>query len=226
MKNNKIASSILLSVIVFLFSFGISSFVQAHGDEVHEEKKTEITQTKDHHEEHDHDKHSLKVNHYENLSDDQEHGWGNAWDSVSWMPPLHVIIVHFPIALFSLAALLSLWGIFVNIDNVFPTIKLLIYFGMLSALASVGTGLYFEETIPHQHGGPIDPVMEWHEYLGFASAIAASFLALFTFFGKNKQNRTWQKRISLGTIALAILVGFTAHFGGVLVHYFGVGLMK
>ena len=195
-------------------------------DGVHKHEKTEMTQTNDHHKDHEHGKHSQNVNHYENLSDDSDQKWGGIMNTVSWMPPLHVMVVHFPIALFSLAALLSLWGVFVNIDNVFPTIKLLIYFGALSSLVSVGTGLYFEETIPHQHGGPIDPVMEWHEYLGIASAVTASFLALFTFFGKKPQNRSWQKRISIGTIALAILVGFTAHLGGVLVHYFGVGLMK
>lgn len=225
MKNYKNKYFLLFGFILAILTHTASLPVYAHGDEGHEEK-TETIQTKDHHKDHDHDKHSQNANHYENLSDNHDHEWGDALNTVSWMPPLHVIAVHFPIALFSLAALLSLWGIFVNVDNVFPTIKLLIYFGALSALVSVGTGLYFEESIPHQHGGPIDPVMEWHEYMGFASAIVASFLAMFTFFGKNKQNKTWQKRISLGTVALAILIGMTAHFGGILVHYFGVGLME
>lgn len=225
MKNNKNKYFLLFGLILGLLTFAISLPVYAHGDEGHEEK-TETIQTKDHHIEHDHNKHFQSVNHYENLSDNHDHERGDTLNTVSWIPPLHVIAVHFPVSLFSLAALLSLWGVFVNIDNVFPTIKILIYFGALFTLVSVGTGLYFEEIIPHQHGGPIDPIMEWHEYMGFASAIAASFLAMFTFFGKNKQNRTWQKRISLGTVALAILIGMTAHFGGILVHYFGVGLMK
>ncbi len=141
---------------------------------------------------------------------------------ILWAPPLHPLVVHFPIALLWAAAVLALFS--VADPKRFASACHLLYAGSITALAALASGLYFEEYVPHQHGGSINDIMELHEDLGIAITISAWILSALSWHFTKTCGIRGRKWLTTGMVILALLVAFSSHLGGLLVHRFGVAL--
>jgi len=151
-----------------------------------------------------------------------------AWDS------LHVLIIHFPIAL------LLLSPIFILISAALTPPKGRPY--MVAALITLVLGtssLFLATSSGHsaaelaERGGPADAVLKMHEELGeqtrilFAGLSAISLgMYLIPRFLRRDENRLFSSFLpaaflSLYTVGILFLIN-TAHAGGRLVHEFGV----
>lgn len=145
-------------------------------------------------------------------------------DTIFHLPPLHPLVVHFPIAFFLSAGLLGLWALVRESDHLTTAVRWLLYAGWVSALVATATGLYFEEFVPHRHGGMIGPIMTWHERLGIATAVCSTLIAAAAFRTRHRPSQR-QRWLSFAAVLLACAMLCTSHLGGLLVHRFGIGIM-
>ncbi|MBI4237767.1 MAG: DUF2231 domain-containing protein [Deltaproteobacteria bacterium] len=147
------------------------------------------------------------------------------WPTVLWwLPPLHPLFVHFPAAFLFGAGGIAGWQLVRRSFAPSRTLTWLLDAGAVTALAAVGSGLYFESSIPHRHDGVIHTVMEWHETLGIVTAIVAVLLTIGRRCADRAANTRWTRVLLWGTVALMLLVGITGHFGALLVHRFSIAV--
>src|SRR5688572_7416285 len=100
------------------------------------------------------------------------------------MIKLHPAIVHFPIALISIAAVFAVISLFSK-KNIFKELafwNLLI--GGLGAMVAVITGLMELKTLVHDDA--IHSILEKHEFMGFAILILSLTLLTWFWIRKNK----------------------------------------
>ncbi len=143
-----------------------------------------------------------------------------------WAPNLHPMIIHFPIALISLAVLLDLGSLFFKAQNWLRPSALALYaFGALGALAAYFSGREAADSvdIPSQAYTALSEHADWGLYtLIFLSLYILIRLFLITkpFGASNGGN--W---LFWGLGAVGFLFVFqTAERGGRLVYEFGLGV--
>ena len=129
----------------------------------------------------------------------------------SFFAPFHPVLVHFPIALIMVAALMEMlrckqgemWR---------PPLKLLLSLVLISAFWSGFAGFRAQDA-----EGYSDATVEWHQWSAIA-ATALAAIATWLLFSKKELNgiRLWSYRLAL--LISAILFGLTGHEGGILVH--------
>lgn len=140
------------------------------------------------------------------------------------MPPLHPLLVHFPVALLTVGWFADLFayvrgkkqGSVVGWWNAVV--------GTAGMLASAASGL-----IAKSAAGPL-PVMPAaalsdHEQLAFASLVAFLLLTAWRFSCRRELPPGSPRLFLLLTGAAVLLLWITAHIGGTLVHEFGVGVI-
>ena|SRR5687768_6628581 len=138
------------------------------------------------------------------------------------MIKLHPAIVHFPIALISVAAIFAVLSLFRNKD-IFRRIafwNLLI--GTLGALAAVLTGLIELKHLVHDDA--IHTILEKHEFTGFAILILS--IAILTWFWIRK-NKFGKKEYSVWVLFLVLglaMVSYQGYLGGRMVFEKGAGV--
>ncbi len=151
---------------------------------------------------------------------------------------LHVLIVHFPIALLFVAPLFIVASLLLpKFGRVVAASALaLMVLGTLSLLVTVSTGEAAEESHEEhaEGGGAAEDVMEEHEELAentrtafiiltivFAGIVAIPFLS-----AKLSERRPAMTAINAAFLVLyavgAVMLANTSHLGGRLVHEFGV----
>lgn len=134
--------------------------------------------------------------------------------TLAWMltGKLHPAVLHFPVALLMVAAILVVFGM----GNEY-TDKAAVYclvFGTLGAIASCVSGWSFG----------IDKGWEWqkeqfgtvtflHRWGGITTAVLSVFTLLIAFSSRSRENGS-QLLWKLGVIVLAVIVGAVGHFGG------------
>lgn len=116
---------------------------------------------------------------------------------------LHLLFLHLPIGILLLAGALAVYAYFKKTDAYRPALDLAVGLGALAAIVSAGCGWLLAQT-----GGYDEALLTRHQWLGFASAGAAT--------------ATWLLRSSRWYLpALAATVGavsIAGHFGGSLTH--------
>jgi mono/diheme cytochrome c family protein len=127
---------------------------------------------------------------------------------------MHVIIVHFPIALLLVAGAAELWRSLRKSKQPSPTAIACLVIGGLTAVASAALGwIHKGFTGFAAEGGR---TLALHQWIGIAAA-AASVIALIALAISGKGKRSlWPYRTA--TILCAILVAAAGHFGGTLTH--------
>lgn len=124
---------------------------------------------------------------------------------------LHVLAVHFPIALLWFAALVELLRVVGRREGRSPVVSACLAGGALSAAAAAGLGWLHAEVEPL--GSSLEDTLFLHRWLGVATAVVAV----------NAWGLSYRRGPAyLGALALTLgLVTATGHLGGVLV--FGDG---
>jgi uncharacterized membrane protein len=130
-------------------------------------------------------------------------------DWLALLGRMHVIIIHFPIALLLMAALGEVWGRVRGRPAGWTTATLVC--GAMGAALSMALGwmlVIFD-------GYDASTTLSLHQYLGTATAIFAIVAAAAHWRFARENARWWTTFLIIFTAAM---VGITGHLGGTLVH--------
>lgn len=135
---------------------------------------------------------------------------------------LHPLVVHFPIVLLIIAALLQLVGLFYTKNN-WDYITLFLLAG--GALAAYFSGSFFH---PHTEGltHEAHEILERHELfasLSLYSAFAALLLKVAGMFILKSRKRVFEIITAVILLFSAVSVSVAGHWGAYLTHVEGVG---
>jgi len=119
---------------------------------------------------------------------------------VAWLGRWHPLILHFPIVLLLMAAVIGLF------NQIVP--KLLLTVATLSALVTAITGFFLgTESVPK------GDLLFWHQWMGAGVAILA---VVWYWVSTNHLQQTYLvKGIQ---VVLIVLIGLTGHYGGMITH--------
>ena len=141
------------------------------------------------------------------------------WPTLRRLGRLHLVVIHFPIALLLAAAAGEAWSTrgtrSRNTDRWTPAreVHFCVVLGAAGAVVSAALGWL------HASGGGgvgMPMALELHRWLGTATACWATFTAILSFREDRRGVRSGSFRLAL--LVAAALVSMTGHFGGILVH--------
>lgn len=138
------------------------------------------------------------------------------------MIELHPAIVHFPIALLTIAALFGVLSLFVK-KELFKEIAFWnLLLGVIGSIAAVFTGLIEEQSLVHND--EIHKVLTKHKFTGFGILIFSFVLLTWVWVRKNKFKKgeyiAWVLFLALSTAA----VFYQGFLGGKMVFEQGAGV--
>ena len=146
-----------------------------------------------------------------------------------WFPGLHTLgfnihpmLVHFPIAFFSVFFLLEMVGIALPRDRLRQTANAMLYCGTLGALLAAGAGLFAASTVPH--GQDVHEIMEWHERFGLTVTCLGLALSGWRFFAKKVLQGMEKALFLLLSTLLMVSMVVGADLGGLMVYEHGVAV--
>jgi uncharacterized membrane protein len=122
----------------------------------------------------------------------------------------HPAVVHFPIALVTIAAVLETWQIMRRKPGVHGATPACVFFGALSGIAAAAFGWLLEDA---EGGG--GSVVAWHKWIGIAATVISILAALLLLAAarSDKARIALRANVFLG----AALVGLTGYLGGEMV---------
>ncbi|MCE5324884.1 MAG: hypothetical protein LLG01_00570 [Planctomycetaceae bacterium] len=127
---------------------------------------------------------------------------------------LHLLVLHFPLALIIVAALadaLWLW----RRKTIFQEAGYFcIVLGAAAAIPAMATGIMLISTM--NLTGDVAELGEMHESLGIMTTTVAALAAVVRILRKNKLSGTWGWAYAVLIAAAAALVALTGHYGGLL----------
>ncbi|MBI4716075.1 MAG: DUF2231 domain-containing protein, partial [Nitrospirae bacterium] len=133
------------------------------------------------------------------------------------------IIVHFPIALLSMAILFDWLGILTGREGFRRTALHLLVVGILAGGAALLSGVLSEEGV--EAAGIPEKVIEGHEEFAFFSIYAFGVVALLRWFFRNRWAETWRRAVyGMVCAAALVLLGIAGYHGGDLVYEHGAGV--
>jgi len=118
----------------------------------------------------------------------------------------HVLIVHLPIGLIFLAAIMEFLGHFTAFSHLRGAIPFVLWLSFLGAIGATVAG-YLLMTLEDYSGR----AMDLHLYFGLAVVVLTLFALVFSIKGKHLFS-------GLGTAAAAFATAASGHFGGAMVH--------
>jgi mono/diheme cytochrome c family protein/uncharacterized membrane protein len=132
---------------------------------------------------------------------------------LAWLGKFHVLVIHFPIALLVTAAAVELGCAWLGSQRPSPVVRLCVLLGAAAAGVAVILG-WLHADVGGFGGG--SELLLAHRWLGTTAGLWAAALALWSETESRRGRRSWPFRLYLCLGAL--LVGATAHVGGILVH--------
>lgn len=148
-------------------------------------------------------------------SADHDHETKHGVSPIAKLGRLHVVAVHFPLALLLLAACLEIGGLLRGAWRTDSAVRLLFLFGTLGAIVAMALGLIHGSA--DDYLGTLSWVFWWHRALGISTAIAAVATSLLIVRRGRRADTHDRSPASVAVILTAVLVGVTGHFGGSLV---------
>jgi mono/diheme cytochrome c family protein len=125
---------------------------------------------------------------------------------------LHLLLLHFPIALLFVAAAGECWSACRG-SGVSPTMRSCLCLGALSTPPTVLLGWLYSLDGP---GAGASGILELHRWLGTTAGLWVLAAALFSEVSIRRGKRNWLVR---GLVLVSgLLVALAAHFGGILTH--------
>jgi uncharacterized membrane protein len=116
---------------------------------------------------------------------------------------LHPAIVHLPIGILLLACVFELFTSNKRYGNFRPVIQIMIFLGMLAAVAAVVSGLLLEGSGEYE-----EEFVEPHEWTAISTAIFS--VILYALYKKHVRRRF----VKAGSAVLLALIAVTGHLGG------------
>ena len=135
------------------------------------------------------------------------------------MQNIHPLIVHFPIALLSMFALMDLFGSLFYLPSWRRAASWFLYSGTISAILTVLAGFQAAATVPHNDA--VHQILQQHQLYGITVAALATLLSIWRILSKSITsfaNFIYQL-LALGLITAMIL---GADLGGLMVFKHGV----
>jgi len=127
--------------------------------------------------------------------------------------PLHILVIHFPIALLIAAVAAELWSAWQGDRTPAPAVRFCVLLGAASAVVAAALGWLHAA---HGHGATMPHVLTLHAWSGTLAAAWAVGTALFSEWDERRRVRSLRFRAWL--IVGSMLVAIASHFGGTLVH--------
>jgi uncharacterized membrane protein len=121
----------------------------------------------------------------------------------------HPVLVHMPIGILMFAFVLEIYQRIKPSENLGSSIKLALGFGVLSALAAIGTGLLLEE-----NGAYDEELLFRHKWM----AISLTLVSIVIFFAKETKKPLLAKLYFPLFIAVNIMLVLAGHWGGSMTH--------
>jgi uncharacterized membrane protein len=138
------------------------------------------------------------------------------------MIEFHPAIVHFPIALLSIAALFAVISLFRKKDFFREVAFWNLLLGVIGAIAAALTGLIDEQNLTHNE--EIHKILVKHKFTGFSILILSFALLTWLWVRKNKLGKSeyilWVLFLVLGTA----MVSYQGYLGGRMVFEQGAGV--
>jgi uncharacterized membrane protein len=130
-----------------------------------------------------------------------------------WVGPLHLIAVHFPIALLIAAATAEFRSMVHGSRTPTPAVRFCVLLGAVSAVATASLG-WIHAANGHGLGAP--QILSLHRWIGTSAAVLAIGTVLISEWDERRGVRSVWFRTAL--FAGALFVAAAGHFGGMLVH--------
>jgi uncharacterized membrane protein len=121
----------------------------------------------------------------------------------------HPILVHLPIGILIFAFLLEAYQRFKPKENITSIIKFAIAIGVLSAIGSIITGLFLEDS-----GSYDEDALFRHKWMGISMTVVAVLL----FFAKDSKNKIVSKLYLPMFVAVMVMLTIAGHWGGNMTH--------
>lgn len=139
-------------------------------------------------------------------------GGGNAAPGAAFVGPFHMVVLHFPIGLFSFAALLEMVAWFRPFDGLRRVLGVTLGLGVITAILASVLGLY--RSVGGDYAAEL---LRLHRNTGIALTVVAGLtFVLHSVLQRQGQHWLWWYRAGLGaTMALLLLA---SHHGGSLTH--------
>lgn len=138
------------------------------------------------------------------------------------MIEFHPAIVHFPIALLSIAALFAVISLFRKKDFFKEVAFWNLLLGVIGAIAAVLTGLIEEQNLAHNE--EVHKILVKHKFTGFGILILSFALLTWLWVRKNKFGKNeyilWVLFLVLGTA----MIFYQGYLGGRMVFEHGAGV--
>jgi mono/diheme cytochrome c family protein len=134
-------------------------------------------------------------------------------DLLRRLGPLHVVVIHFPIALLLAAGLAELGAAWRGRRVPSPTVRFCVQLGTVSAVAAAALGWLHAA---NGYGSTMPLTLSLHRWLGTAAALWAIGTMALAEVDQRRGARSQWFRVWL--FFGAALVAATGHFGGILVH--------
>lgn len=138
------------------------------------------------------------------------------------MIKLHPAIVHFPIALISVAAIFAVLSLFRNKDLFRRIAFWNLLIGIIGALVAVVTGLVELKHLVHDDA--IHSILEKHEFTGFAILILSISLLAWSWRRKNSFGKKEYTAWVLFLVLALAMVTYQGYLGGKMVFEKGAGV--
>jgi hypothetical protein len=134
-----------------------------------------------------------------------------AWRTFLWVGKLHLLMVHFPIALLVAALLAESWSLWKRQCEPAPVVRFCVALAAVTAVTAAALGWLYA-----LGGYGTTSLLPWHRWLGTAAAAWSVAIAASSELDARRGARSAATRALL--LAGVVLVGVTAHLGGLMVH--------
>ncbi len=138
----------------------------------------------------------------------------------AWLGRLHIVLVHFPVALILAAWLMDMMGWVRRNDLYRAMCRLTLFLGLTGLVLTTATGL-----IAGEYHGYSGELLRRHWNSGLLTLATGVILILASVASRRLAERSRRVIFSVALTLTAVLVGLTAHYGGLLVHgadYFSI----
>lgn len=153
---------------------------------------------------------------HNHTSGGHDHGPGSASSRlVAWLGRFHPVVVHFPIALSTLAALAAVLGRLRASEPFRHTARIAMHGAAITAIPAILLGWFAAAATPHPG---LDAVLAWHRWLGTAAGAGLIAVAICTELAHRQVDRSpWAWLIVISSVLMAMVVGVVGHLGGILI---------